>query len=156
MKAPEHVTVHAASGRLSLTWHGGHTQWIDNATLKVAEHRGGVVFLHEVVPGIAERSYGLQVARLAGLPASVVTRAGSILKSLEKSQGGRSARARIDDLPLFATLSPPPPPEPPAELPEDKLALLLDAIDPDALTPREALEALYRLKREREESRVPG
>jgi len=139
-----------------LTALGDRLPRIDNATLKVAEHRGGVVFLHEVVPGIAERSYGLQVARLAGLPASVVTRAGSILKSLEKSQGGRSARARIDDLPLFATLSPPPPPEPPAELPEDKLALLLDAIDPDALTPREALEALYRLKREREESRVPG
>ena len=139
-----------------LTALGDRLARIDNATLKVAEHRGGVVFLHEVVPGIAERSYGLQVARLAGLPASVVTRAGAILKSLEKSQGGRSARARIDDLPLFATLSPPPPPEPASEPPEDKLALLLDAIDPDALTPREALEALYRLKREREEGRTPG
>ncbi len=76
------------------------------------------------------------------------------MKSLEKSQGGRSARAKIDDLPLFATLAPPPPPEPPAAPPEEAVALLLDAIDPDSLTPREALEALYRLKREREEHRT--
>ncbi|MGC5779157.1 DNA mismatch repair protein MutS [Methylobacterium sp. NFXW15] len=139
-----------------LTALGDRLARIDNATLKVAEHRGGVVFLHEVVPGIAERSYGLQVARLAGLPASVVSRAGAILKSLEKSQGGRSARARIDDLPLFATLSPPPPPEPAPEPVEDSVALLLDSIDPDSLTPREALEALYRLKRERAERLVSG
>jgi DNA mismatch repair protein MutS len=76
----------------------------------------------------------------------VVTRAGAILKSLEKAARGRPARARIDDLPLFAALAPPPPPEPP---PEDRLGTLLDAIDPDTLTPREALDALYRLKRER-------
>ena len=139
-----------------LTALGERLARIDNATLKVAEHRGGVVFLHEVVPGIAERSYGLQVARLAGLPASVVSRAGAILKSLEKSQGGRSARARIDDLPLFATLSPPPPPEPVPEPVEDSVALMLDGIDPDSLTPREALEALYRLKRERAERLVSG
>lgn len=75
-----------------------------------------------------------------------MTRAGAILKSLEKAERGRPARARIDDLPLFAALAPPPPPEPP---PEDPLGALLDAIDPDALTPREALDALYRLKRER-------
>jgi DNA mismatch repair protein MutS len=136
-----------------LTALGDRHPRIDNATLKVAEHRGGVVFLHEVVAGIAERSYGLQVARLAGLPSSVVNRAGAILKSLEKSQGGRSARARIDDLPLFAGLSPPPPPEPPIVPAEDPLGSLLDTIDPDALTPREALEALYRLKRERQELR---
>ncbi|CAA2159709.1 DNA mismatch repair protein MutS [Methylobacterium brachiatum] len=131
-----------------LTALGDRLARLDNATLKVAEHRDGVVFLHEVVPGIAERSYGLQVARLAGLPASVVARAGAILKSLEKAERGRPARAKIDDLPLFAALAPPPPPEPPAE---DPLGALLDAIDPDALTPREALDALYRLKRERAE-----
>ncbi|SDM45624.1 DNA mismatch repair protein MutS [Methylobacterium phyllostachyos] len=129
-----------------LTALGDRLARLENATLKVAEHRDGVVFLHEVVPGIAERSYGLQVARLAGLPGSVVARAGSILKSLEKAERGRPARARIDDLPLFAALAPPPPPEPP---PEDPLGALLDAIDPDALTPREALDALYRLKRQR-------
>ncbi len=129
-----------------LTALGDRLARLENATLKVAEHRDGVVFLHEVVPGVAERSYGLQVARLAGLPGSVVTRAGAILKSLEKAERGRPARARIDDLPLFAALAPPPPPEPP---PEDPLGALLDGIDPDALTPREALDALYRLKRER-------
>jgi DNA mismatch repair protein MutS len=129
-----------------LTALGDRLARLENATLKVAEHRDGVVFLHEVVPGVAERSYGLQVARLAGLPGSVVARAGAILKSLEKAERGRPARARIDDLPLFAALAPPPPPEPPAE---DPLGSLLDAIDPDALTPREALDALYRLKRER-------
>ena len=129
-----------------LTALGDRLARLENATLKVAEHRDGVVFLHEVVAGVAERSYGLQVARLAGLPGSVVTRAGAILKSLEKAERGRPARARIDDLPLFAALAPPPPPEAP---PEDPLGSLLDAIDPDALTPREALDALYRLKRER-------
>ncbi len=129
-----------------LTALGDRLARLENATLKVAEHRDGVVFLHEVVPGVAERSYGLQVGRLAGLPGSVVARAGAILKSLEKAERGRPARARIDDLPLFAALAPPPPPEAP---PEDPLGAMLDAIDPDALTPREALDALYRLKRER-------
>ncbi|HEX8416547.1 MAG TPA: DNA mismatch repair protein MutS, partial [Methylobacterium sp.] len=121
---------------------------LDNATLRVTEHKGAVVFLHEVVPGVAERSYGLQVARLAGLPAGVIARAGAILKGLEKAERDRPARPRIDDLPLFASLSPPPPPEP-SEEPEDALGLLLDAIDPDALTPREAQDALYRLKKAR-------
>ena len=119
---------------------------VDNATLKVAEHRGEVVFLHEVVEGVAERSYGLQVARLAGLPGSVVARAGAILKGLEKAERARPGKPRIDDLPLFAAIDPP---EPPAPEPEDGLGTLLDSIDPDGLTPREALDALYRLKRER-------
>ncbi|MDR7036833.1 DNA mismatch repair protein MutS [Methylobacterium sp. BE186] len=122
---------------------------LDNATLRVTEHRGEVVFLHEVVPGVAERSYGLQVARLAGLPPGVIARAGAILKGLEKAERDRPGRPRIDDLPLFASLSPPPPPEPPAPVADDALGEMLDAIDPDAMTPREALEALYGLKRER-------
>ena len=75
-----------------------------------------------------------------------MTRAGAILKGLEKAERERPGRPRIDDLPLFAALAPPPPPEPQAE---DRLGPLLDAVDPDALTPREALEVLYRLKRER-------
>ena len=131
-----------------LTALGQRLPRLDNATLKVAEHRDGVVFLHEVVPGVAERSYGLQVARIAGLPASVVARAGAILKGLEKAERERPGRPRIDDLPLFASLAPPPLPEPPAET-EDRVGLMLDGIDPDALTPREAMEALYRLKRAR-------
>lgn len=129
-----------------LTALGQRLSHLDNATLKVAEHKGEVVFLHEVVPGVAERSYGLQVARLAGLPASVIARAGAILKNLEKAERDRPVRPRIDDLPLFASLAPPPLPEPAAEEVEDALRLALDAIDPDALTPREALDALYALK----------
>ncbi|WP_430911050.1 DNA mismatch repair protein MutS [Methylobacterium sp. sgz302541] len=129
-----------------LTALGERLPRLDNATLKVAEHKGEVVFLHEVVPGTAERSYGLQVARLAGLPAAVVTRAGAILKGLEKAERSRPGRPKIDDLPLFAAIAPPEPP--PAE-PDDGLGAALDAIDPDSLTPREALDALYRLKRDR-------
>ncbi len=120
---------------------------LDTATLKVAEHRREVIFLHEVVPGVAERSYGLQVARLAGLPGSVVARAGAILKGLEKSERDRPTRARIDDLPLFASLTAAEPE--PLPQPEDGLGRLLDELDPDAMSPREALDALYRLKRER-------
>ena len=112
----------------------------------MTEHKGQVVFLHEVVAGVAERSYGLQVARLAGLPAGVIARAGAILKHLEKAERDRPGKPRIDDLPLFANLEPPPMPEPAPEAPDDALRRALDAIDPDALTPREALEALYRLK----------
>ena len=120
-----------------------------NATLKVAEHRGDVVFLHEVVPGVAEKSYGLQVARLAGLPRSVVARAGAILKGLETSERDRPARRRIDDLPLFASLADTPAPPSAAPAPDDTLGQMLDGIDPDGLSPREALDALYRLKKER-------
>jgi DNA mismatch repair protein MutS len=116
---------------------------ISNATLKVTEWHGEVVFLHEVVPGAADRSYGLQVARLAGLPAPVVDRAKTILSELEKSDREAPKRALLDDLPLFAV----PVRAEPAPAPKhDALRDALDALDPDAMTPREALDALYRLK----------
>ncbi|WP_262030022.1 DNA mismatch repair protein MutS [Microvirga sp. Mcv34] len=116
---------------------------ISNATLKVTEWNGEVVFLHEVVPGAADRSYGLQVARLAGLPGPVVERAKTILSELEKSDREAPKRALIDDLPLFAV---PVRAEPAAAPQRDTLREALDALDPDAMTPREALDALYRLK----------
>jgi DNA mismatch repair protein MutS len=116
---------------------------ISNATLKVTEWHGEVVFLHEVVPGAADRSYGLQVARLAGLPAPVVERAKTILSELEKSDREAPKRALLDDLPLFAV---PVRAEPAPAQKHDALRDALDALDPDAMTPREALEALYRLK----------
>ena len=72
-----------------------------NVTMKVKEWAGDVVFLHEVVPGSADRSYGIQVAKLAGLPATVIARARQVLESLEKSDRSRPP-AFIDDLPLFA------------------------------------------------------
>ncbi|NBJ11712.1 DNA mismatch repair protein MutS [Microvirga arsenatis] len=119
---------------------------ISNATLKVTEWSGEVVFLHEVVPGAADRSYGLQVARLAGLPAPVVERAKTILSELERSDREAPKRALLDDLPLFAVSVRNEPPAPPKS---DALREALDALDPDQMTPREALDALYRLKAQR-------
>jgi DNA mismatch repair protein MutS len=115
---------------------------ISNATLKVTEWNGEVVFLHEVVPGAADRSYGLQVARLAGLPRAVVDRAKAILSELERSDRESPKRALVDDLPLFAA----PVRAAPVEVKTDPLRDALDAMDPDQMTPREALDALYRLK----------
>jgi len=121
---------------------------ISNATLKVTEWNGEVVFLHEVVPGAADRSYGLQVARLAGLPPAVVERAKTILSELERSDRESPKRALVDDLPLFAapvrTAAPMP-----VEAKTDPLREALDRLDPDQMTPREALEVLYRLKAQR-------
>ena len=115
---------------------------LSNATLKVTEWEGDVVFLHEVVPGAADRSYGLQVARLAGLPPAVVERAKTILAELERSDRERPKRALVDDLPLFAA-----PVRAVAPPKRDPLRETLDGLDPDEMTPRDALEALYRLKR---------
>ncbi|RXF75709.1 DNA mismatch repair protein MutS [Hansschlegelia zhihuaiae] len=116
-----------------------------NATVRVAEWKGEVVFLHEVAPGVADRSYGVQVAKLAGLPASVVRRARAVLDELEAADRASPVERMIDDLPLFAATRAKPQgvaePDPALEALE-----ALEALDPDALTPREALEALYRLK----------
>ena len=76
-----------------------------NATVRVKEWQGDVVFLHEVLPGSADRSYGIQVAKLAGLPAAVIARAKSVLAKLEAQDRGQTARALADDLPLFAVPS---------------------------------------------------
>ncbi|MGO4706065.1 DNA mismatch repair protein MutS [Microvirga sp. 2MCAF38] len=118
---------------------------IENATLKVTEWNGEVVFLHEVVPGAADRSYGLQVARLAGLPNAVVERAKIILSELENSDREHPKRTLFEDLPLFAA---PVRTEAP-KVQVDALREAIDAIDPDQMTPREALDALYRLKAQR-------
>jgi DNA mismatch repair protein MutS len=116
-----------------------------NATVRVKEWHGDVVFLHEVLPGSADRSYGIQVAKLAGLPPAVIARAKSVLAKLEAQDRGQSARALVDDLPLFAVPSraaaEPAPPSEAAQLIE-----ALGALHPDEMSPREALEALYALK----------
>jgi DNA mismatch repair protein MutS len=116
-----------------------------NATVRVKEWQGEVVFLHEVLPGSADRSYGIQVARLAGLPPSVITRAKSVLAKLEAQDRGQTARALADDLPLFAVPSraaAEPAPPSAAEL----MIEAVKALHPDEMSPREALEALYALK----------
>lgn len=117
---------------------------VENATVAVREWEGEVVFLHEVRKGAADRSYGVQVARLAGLPPAVVERAREILDALEAGARDGAARpaALIDDLPLFRA-APPPPPAAPAR--ESAVEARLRDIDPDRLTPREALDLVYEL-----------
>jgi DNA mismatch repair protein MutS len=116
-----------------------------NATVRVKEWQGDVVFLHEVLPGSADRSYGIQVARLAGLPPPVIARAKAVLAKLEAQDRGQTARALADDLPLFAVPSrAAAEPAPPSEA--EQLMETVKAMHPDEMSPREALEALYRLK----------
>jgi DNA mismatch repair protein MutS len=114
-----------------------------NATMAVREWQGDVVFLHEVRPGAADRSYGVQVARLAGLPEAAVARAREVLAALEAGERARGGapQALVDGLPLFAAATRAPAPAAPS-----KLAERLAAVDPDALSPREALELVYALK----------
>jgi DNA mismatch repair protein MutS len=115
---------------------------LHNVTVKVKEWKGDVVFLHEVVPGAADRSYGIQVAKLAGLPMSVIERAKIVLAKLE--QEDRAAPKGFEDLPLFAT-----PYKAPAAVQEaahDLVIAAIAAINPDEMSPREAMEALYQLK----------
>jgi DNA mismatch repair protein MutS len=108
-----------------------------NAHLRAREWKGDLVFLHEVAPGPADRSYGIQVARLAGLPKSAVERARAVLARLEASGG--SARVEIvEDLPLFAQVI--------EETKPSEIEAELARINPDQLTPKEALELVYRLK----------
>ncbi|WP_246713104.1 DNA mismatch repair protein MutS [Bartonella apis] len=116
---------------------------LHNVTMKVKEWNGDVVFLHEVGNGAADRSYGVQVAKLAGLPAAVLSRAKDVLHQLEKGEVAGKAAKLIDDLPLFSVaLS--------REAENNKKASQIEEalkeINPDELSPREALEELYRLK----------
>jgi DNA mismatch repair protein MutS len=116
---------------------------LHNATVRVKEWRGDVVFLHEVVPGSADHSYGIQVAKLAGLPASVIERAKLVLAKLE--QEDRAKPKGFEDLPLFAA-----PYKPSQEMQDDAYELMVAAVaalNPDDMSPREAMEALYLLKK---------
>jgi DNA mismatch repair protein MutS len=117
---------------------------LHNATMRVKEWQGEVVFLHEVVAGAADRSYGIQVAKLAGLPSNVIERAKLVLAQLEAEDRTSPARRLIDDLPLFAAARPAP--EPQRHTPLTALVEALAALHPDEMSPRDALEALYALK----------
>jgi len=122
----------------------GKLDGVDNATVAVKEFDGDVVFLHEVKKGAADRSYGVQVAKLAGLPDAVIARARVVLEALEKGEreGGATQKTLIDDLPLFASTPPPAPVKVEASPALD----LLGDILPDELSPKQALDLIYKLK----------
>jgi DNA mismatch repair protein MutS len=115
-------------------------------TMRVREWRDSIIFLHEVALGAADRSYGIHVAKLAGLPPAVVARAEEVLAALEEGREGHKPLARIDDLPLFSAA--------PAktESRPNAVAEALKDVLPDSLTPKAALELIYRLKALRDES----
>lgn len=116
---------------------------LSNVTMKVREWEGDVVFLHEVVAGTADRSYGIQVARLAGLPEAVIVRARAVLEQLENTERENPARTLIDDLPLFSANAGL---QTAQKQGNSALDEAVSALSPDELTPREALDKLYELK----------
>jgi DNA mismatch repair protein MutS len=112
-----------------------------NLSLRAKEWNGELVFLHEARPGPADRSYGVQVAKLAGVPPAVVARARQVLERLE----GQAAASptRLDDLPLFAAAAPA---HSPGVAEPSAVEESLKTLDLDGMSPREAMDALYRLK----------
>ena len=127
-----------------LTALAGKLDGVENATVAVKEWDGEVIFLHEVRKGAADRSYGVQVAQLAGLPTSVVERARVVLDALEKGEreGGSTQKAIIDDLPLFSAA----PVAAAAPSKPSPLDDMMSDIHPDELTPKDALDLIYKLK----------
>lgn len=119
---------------------------VANVTIDVKEWRDEIIFLHKVKPGAADRSYGIQVAKLAGLPSDVIARAGEVLRLLQDAdrRGPGKPDMLLDELPLFAAVRPANPIAAHAE--PSPVESELAKINPDELTPRAALEALYRLK----------
>jgi len=112
-------------------------------TMRVKEWEGDVVFLHEIAPGAADRSYGIHVAKLAGLPPAVIGRAEAVLATLEQGEQSGAVARLAEDLPLFAALSAPPDGAPARE---SAVEAALRDVDPDSLTPRDALDLVYRLR----------
>jgi DNA mismatch repair protein MutS len=111
--------------------------------MRVKEWQGDVVFLHEVTGGAADRSYGIHVAKLAGLPRAAIARAETVLASLEQGEQAGALTRLADDLPLFAATAAK---AAAPQVKESAVEVALKDINPDALTPRDALDLLYRLK----------
>ncbi len=109
-------------------------------TMRVREWRGDVIFLHEVAAGVADRSYGIHVGKLAGLPATVVARAEQVLEILDKGKKSGVASRLADDLPLFAAI------DVSGDAGQSELEKLLEDAKPDEMSPKDALEFVYRLK----------
>ncbi len=121
----------------------GKLSGVKNATVTVKEWEGDVIFLHEVREGAADRSYGVQVAKLAGLPHAVIERAKVVLEALEKGDRERPGqRALIDDLPLFRAVRV----EPAARVVASAVEARMREISPDDLSPKDALQLIYELK----------
>jgi len=112
-------------------------------TMRVKEWQGDVIFLHEVEAGAADRSYGIHVAQLAGLPEPVIARAEQVLQTLEQGEQSGAVAQLADDLPLFAVAAQ----RPGTSAGSSPLETALDEVSADDLSPREALELVYRLKR---------
>ncbi|HEY1427482.1 MAG TPA: DNA mismatch repair protein MutS, partial [Caulobacteraceae bacterium] len=117
----------------------GRLAHVANLSLRAKEWNGELVFLHEAGPGPADRSYGVQVAKLAGVPPAVVARARQVLDRLESEA---VAHADLAELPLFAAAAP----AAPAFVGPNPVEAALAELDPDGMSPREAMDALYRLK----------
>lgn len=133
-----------------LTTLAGKLPALSPHTMRIKEWKGDVVFLHEVAPGSADRSYGIHVARLAGLPKPVIHRAEQVLEVLENGDQAGAVARLADDLPLFsALLNREPPKRPPSTVADAEPSAAeqaLRALNPDELSPKQALEELYRLR----------
>lgn len=123
-----------------LTGLTGQLEALSPHTMQVKEWEGDVVFLHTVGPGAADRSYGIHVAKLAGLPESVTDRAARVLAEVEAGEQSGAIARLADDLPLFNVAPKPAPAR------ESQVEAALAAADPDSLSPRDALELVYRLR----------
>jgi DNA mismatch repair protein MutS len=111
------------------------------ATMKVKEWKGDIIFLHEVEAGTAGRSYGIQAAKLAGIPAAVINRATEVLKRLEEGRERPQKVSLLSELPLFSAAISAPKPK------ADELRQHIETMAPDEMSPREALDMLYELKK---------
>ena len=116
--------------------------------MRVKEWQGDIVFLHEVAAGTADRSYGVHVARLAGLPEPAITRAEEVLETLEKGEQAGTLQRLADDLPLFAAMAEKTQPGTAGAEPAGPSAVerRLAEVNPDELSPKEALELVYELR----------
>jgi DNA mismatch repair protein MutS len=125
-----------------LTGLSSRLEQLGNITMAVKEWQGEVIFLHEVRPGAADRSYGIHVARRAGLPPAVIRRAEQVLAQLEKTELSAAHRELLDELPLFSVALH----GPRNSTERSRIEERLRQIAPDELSPREALELLYELR----------
>ena len=110
--------------------------------MRIKEWEKEIIFLHEVGPGVADRSYGIHVAQMAGLPQAVIARAEQVLATLETKAPQGLAEKRVHALPDFTATVAAAPPSRPSER-----DCMLASLNPDEMTPKEALEWLYKLKK---------